>query len=128
MFHIGQQPGRFIAGRLDHPAIELCPGRRHEVVPRGLITGLSELFHNNEVALGVHRYDAQAAGTRFVLGHREFLGGLTLGDALSAQCSVLFKEVRTFESLPAWLATLVAVWHVLDDGSHSDLLCQSLAL
>ena len=79
MFHIGQQPGRFIAGRLDHPAIELCPGRRHEVVPRGLITGLSELFHNNEVALGVHRYEAQAAGTRFVLGHREVFVGHVVG-------------------------------------------------
>ena len=59
--------------------------------------------------------------------HREFLGSLTLGDALSSQLSVLLKEVRTFESIPAGLATMVDLWHVLDDGSHSDLLCQSLA-
>jgi hypothetical protein len=58
----------------------------------------------------------------------EFLGGLTLGDAPSAQLSVLFKEVCTFEAIPAWLTTLVDVRHVLDDGSHSDLLCQALAL
>ena len=60
-------------------------------------------------------------------GHLEFFGGLTLGDALSAQLPVLLKEVRAFESIPAWLATMVDLWHVLDDGSHSDLLCQSLA-
>jgi hypothetical protein len=44
---------------------------------------------------------------------------LTLGDALSAQLPVLLKEVRTFASIPAWLATMVDVWQVLDDGSHS---------
>ena len=33
VFHIGQQPGRFIAGRLDDPAIELCQGWRHERRP-----------------------------------------------------------------------------------------------
>jgi hypothetical protein len=41
VFHIGQQPGRFIAGRLNHPAIELCQGRHHVFMPTGLITGLS---------------------------------------------------------------------------------------
>jgi hypothetical protein len=53
---------------------------------------------------------------------------LTLGDALSAQLPVLLKEVCAFESIPAWLATMDALWHVLDGGSHSDLLYQSLAL
>jgi len=60
-------------------------------------------------------------------GPLELFGGLTLGDALSAQLSVLLKEVRTFASIPAWLATRVDVWPVLDDGSHRDLLCQSFA-
>jgi hypothetical protein len=58
----------------------------------------------------------------------ELLGGLTLGDALGLQRSVLRKEVCTFETTPAWLALRVALLFVLDDGSHSDLLCQSLAL
>jgi hypothetical protein len=52
-------------------------------------------------------------------GHLEFFGSLTLGDALRAQLPVLLKEVRTFESIPAWLATMVDVWQVLDDSSHS---------
>jgi hypothetical protein len=59
--------------------------------------------------------------------HRELFGGLTLGDTLRSQFPVLLKEVCAFESIPAWLATMVDWWHVLDDGSHSDLLCQSLA-
>jgi len=60
-------------------------------------------------------------------GNLEFFGGLTLGEALRAQLSVLRKEVRPFEAIPAWLATLVDVWPVLDDGSHRNLLCSSLA-
>ena len=61
-------------------------------------------------------------------GNLELLGGLTLGDALSSQLSVLCKEVCTFKSIPAGLALRVALLLVLDDGSHSDLLGQSLAL
>jgi hypothetical protein len=60
-------------------------------------------------------------------GNLEFFGGLTLGEALSSPLSVLRKEVGTFASIPAWLATVVALWHVLDNGSHRDLLCPSLA-
>ena len=48
---------------------------------RGLIAGLSQLFQNNEVALGVHRDEAKAAGKRFVLGHREVFVGHVLGQA-----------------------------------------------
>jgi len=58
----------------------------------------------------------------------EFLGSLPLGDALSVELPVLFKEVRAFESIPAWLALRVALLRVLDDASHRDLLGQSLAL
>src|SRR5499427_5352157 len=206
-------------------------------MPRGLITGLSQLFHNQEVALRVHRDEAQAAGKRFVLGHGEvFVGhvrgqaysfivaighhrvfhldidlllssiggrhkavetrqmqeethqanaacpdfdtdkmasnhesveerqsgtalkevgdvrtniegvvpeapglqgssrhlelfrGLPLGEALIAQLPVPLKEVCACESIPVWLATMGALWHGLDGGSHSDLLYQSLAL
>ena len=75
VFHIGQQPGRFITGRLDYPAIERRQGRRHALMPRCLIAGLSGLFHNNEVAIWVHGDEAQATGKGLVLGPREvFLG------------------------------------------------------
>jgi hypothetical protein len=59
--------------------------------------------------------------------HLEFFGGSTFGDALSAQLPVLFKEVRTFESIPAWLAFRVALLPILDYCSHSGLLFESLA-
>src|SRR4029434_7738324 len=57
----------------------------------------------------------------------ELCGGLTFGDALGSQLPVLLKEVRAFEAIPAWLALRVALLLVLDSGSHSDLLWQSLA-
>jgi hypothetical protein len=60
--------------------------------------------------------------------HLELFGGLPLREALSAQLPVPLKEVCAFESIPAWLATMGALWHVLDGGSHNDLLYQSLAL
>ena len=60
-------------------------------------------------------------------GNLELCGGLTLGEALGSPLPVRLKEVRTLESIPAWLAVRVALWRVLDEGSHSDLLCQSLA-
>jgi hypothetical protein len=60
-------------------------------------------------------------------GNLELCGGLTLGDALDSQLPVRLKEVRTLESIPAWLAVRVALLRVLDEGSHSDLLCSSLA-
>ena len=81
VFHIGQQTGRFITGRLDHPAVELCQGRCHPLIPADLITGLSQLFQNNEIALRVHRDEAKAASKRFVLGHREVFWGHVLGQA-----------------------------------------------
>ena len=214
----------------------LCQGRRHAGIPRGLIAGRRELGHKKQVALRVHGDEAQAAGKRVVLGHREvfvrhavgqaygfmvvvghhrlctvemdlllspiggrnkavkacqieeetdqaqaacpdfaademaghhdavearqagtalqavgdvgttiesvlpkppglqrrsgnraLFGGLTLGDALSSPRSVLFKAVRACESIPAWLTVMVALWRVLDDGSHRALLGPSLA-
>jgi hypothetical protein len=61
-------------------------------------------------------------------GHLELFGRLTFGEALSAPLSVLFKEVGTFKSSPAGLALRGALLRVVDDGSPSDLLGQSLAL
>lgn len=54
--------------------------------------------------------------------HLEFLGGLALGNALSAQCPLRGKEGGAFASIPAWLAPRVDWWPLLDDGSHRDLL------
>lgn len=67
-------------------------------------------------------------GLKGCSGNLDLFGGLTLGEALSLQLPVLLKEVRTFESIPAWLAVMVALSLVLDSGSHSGLFCSSLAL
>jgi hypothetical protein len=60
-------------------------------------------------------------------GNLKLLSRLTLGHALDSQLTIVLEEVRTFEAIPAWLAVIVALLRVLDDGSHSDLLCPSLA-
>jgi hypothetical protein len=60
-------------------------------------------------------------------GNLQLLSNLTLGQALGSQLTILREEVRTFESIPAWLAVIVALVRILAYGSHSDLLCQSLA-
>ena len=57
--------------------------------------------------------------------HAQFFGDLTLGEPLGSQLPVRLKEVCAFETIPAGLASRVDWWHVLDDGSHCDLLCQS---
>jgi hypothetical protein len=61
-------------------------------------------------------------------GNLQLLSSLTLGPALGSQLTIVLEEVCTFESIPAWLAVIVELLRVLDDGSHSDLLCPSLAL
>jgi hypothetical protein len=66
---------------LNDLTVALRQGRRHPRIPAGLIAGLSQLFQNNAVALRVHRDEAQAAGTRVVLGHREVFTGHVRGQA-----------------------------------------------
>jgi hypothetical protein len=66
-------------------------------MPRGLITGLSQLFQNNQVALWVHRDEAQATGTRFVLGHREVFWGPILGQAWGLGVAVGNDRLFTLE-------------------------------
>ena len=63
-------------------------------MPSCLITGLSQLFHNNKVALRVHRDEAKAAGKRFVLGHREVFWGHAVGQAYG--CIVVGGHHRLF--------------------------------
>jgi len=79
--HRGQQPGRCLTRGLEHPAVARCQGRCHAGIPRRVIAGLSQLFHNNEGAVGVHRDEAKAAGKRFGLGHRAVFWGHAMGHA-----------------------------------------------
>ena len=67
-------------------------------------------------------------GLKSGAGHLKLLSSLTLGQALGSQLTIVLEEVRTCASIPAWLAVMVALLRILDDGSHSDLLCQALAL
>ncbi len=87
-------------------------------------TALKEL---GDVGTDIEAVVPYAPGLQGGSGNLELCGRLTLGDARSSQLSVLRKKVRTFEAIPAWLAVMVALLRVLDYGSHSDLLCQSLA-
>jgi hypothetical protein len=68
-----------------------------------------------------------APGLQGCSGDLELFGRLTLGEPLSSQLSVLFKEVRTFESIPAGLAHIVALRLRLYYCSHGDLLASSFA-
>lgn len=79
VLHIGQQPGGLIAGRLDHPAVELRQDRYHTVMRSRLIAGLRHLLQNDAVALGVHGEEAQTAGTRVIMGDGKIFVGHVLG-------------------------------------------------
>jgi len=61
-------------------------------------TALKEL---SDVGTHIESVMPNAPGLQSRSGNLEFLGGLTLGAALGAQLSVLFKEIRAFESIPA---------------------------
>ena len=87
-------------------------------------TALKELGH---MGTDVEAVMPPPPGLKSRSGNLELCGGLALGEALGSQLPVLLKEVRTLESIPAWLAVRVALLRVLDEGSHSDLLCSSLA-
>src|SRR5215217_9177092 len=82
-------------------------------------TALKEV---GDVGTNIESVMPHSPGLQSRWGNLEFLGGLTLGAALGSQLSVLFKEIRAFKSIPAWLALRVALLRVLDDGSHRDLL------
>ena len=60
-------------------------------------------------------------------GNGQGLGGFPLGGALCWESVVLLKERRAFEAIPAGAALLVASFHLLDYGAHSDLLCPPFA-
>jgi hypothetical protein len=97
----------------------------HEAVyKRQTGAALQEL---GDVGTAIEAIVPQAPGLPGGAGHLEFLRSLTLGEARRAQLPVLLKEGCAFASIPAWRAIMVAVWPILDDGSHRDLLGQSLA-
>src|SRR4029434_9510805 len=79
-----------------------------------------------DVGTDIKRIVPDTPGLQGRSGNLELLGSLTLGETLSSQLPVLLKEVRTFESSPAWLAPMVDLGPVLDGGSHRDLPCPSL--
>ena len=88
MCNIGQQAGSFITGRLNHLAVELCQGRRHERIPGRLIAPLSQLFQKNEVAHRLRSHQAQPAGKGFVLGHGDVFAGHVLGQTRGFRLAV----------------------------------------
>jgi hypothetical protein len=61
-------------------------------------------------------------------GHGKHLGRLPLGETLGVQFSILYKQVRAFETSPALVAIIVATLLLLDDRFHRDLLFQPVAL
>jgi hypothetical protein len=55
-------------------------------------------------------------------GNLKHLRGVTLGDALGVQITVLLKQGSTVESIPARGTVSIASLLILDYGSHRDLL------
>lgn len=88
MFNIRQKTRSLITGGLNHLAVERRQGGRHKLMPAGLIAGLSQLFQNNEIAVGVHRHQAKAARKRFVLRHGDVFAGHILGQACGFSLAV----------------------------------------
>ena len=67
-------------------------------------------------------------GLQGAAGNLQGLRGLTLGEALGVQGTILRQEVSAFETIPALVAILVALRLLLPSCAHSDLLGHPLAL
>jgi hypothetical protein len=67
-------------------------------------------------------------GLQCAAGNLQGLRGLTLGEALGLQVTILRQEVSAFDTIPALVAILVALRLILHYCAHSDLLCHPLAL
>jgi hypothetical protein len=97
----------------------------HQAVYKGKSGAtLQELGPMRTAIKGVVPY---APGLQGGSGNLKRLSRLTLRDPLSLQLKRVLKQVSSLETVPARLALRVALSLVLDDGSHSDLLCQSHA-
>ena len=93
MLDISPAPGRFSAGGVAHPAVAPCSGWCQARLPRGVLTGLSQLCHTQDVPLRGHRAEAQAAGTRVVLGHGEVCGRHGRGHACGVIVAIGHQRV-----------------------------------
>jgi hypothetical protein len=82
-------------------------GNHQSVEERQPRTALQEVGHMRTHIEGVV---PDTPGLKRTSGNLELFSGLTRRDALSSQRPVLRKEVRPFESTPAWLAPMVDVW------------------
>jgi len=69
----------FITGGLNHVTVQPCQGGCHERIPDVLITALSELFQENEVAHGLDGHQAQSTRAGFILGHGDGFARHVLG-------------------------------------------------
>ena len=79
MFNICQHARTLITGGLHDLTVQCGQGRCHEVIPGRLISGLSQLFPNNEVAHGLYAHHTETSGKRFVLGEADIFAGHVLG-------------------------------------------------
>jgi len=55
-------------------------------------------------------------------GHIKRLGGLTQGEPLGLQVTILRKQLSTFDAIPALVALIIATLRILDDCAHRYLL------
>src|SRR4030095_2546849 len=96
--------------------VEEMAGHHEAVEERQSGTALKE---GGDMGADIERIVPDAPGLQGSSGNLELLSRLTLGETLNSPLPVLLQEVRTFESIPAWLAPMVDLGPVLDDGSHS---------
>ena len=61
-------------------------------------------------------------GTQGTAGHLKHLGRLTLREALGLQVTIMPKQLRTFDTIPALGALSMATLRMLGDRSYSSLL------
>src|SRR5262245_34525723 len=78
MLHVGQQARRFITGGLHDLTVQTRKRLLHKRMPRGVSTAVGRLLQDDGGALGVHRHQAQPAGTGCILGQGDGFGGHVL--------------------------------------------------
>ena len=86
---IGQNTGGFIASGLNHLTVQLSQSRCHQVIPGCLITSLSELFQDNEIAHRLDGHQAKTTGEGFVFRHGDGFTGHVLGQARELRLLVI---------------------------------------
>ncbi len=79
LLHVSQPAWGCSAGRWDALTVATRPGLLPKRLPRVVSAGVGRLLSNDGVALGGRRPQAQAAGTRVLLGQRHGFGGHVLG-------------------------------------------------